>query len=356
MIEDYALIGNFESAALVSRAGSIDWLCFPRFDSGACFAALLGNEDNGHWLIAPEEESQVTRKYREDTLVLETEHTTASGKVLIIDAMIPGAERPTVIRIARGLEGTVKMRMRLVIRFDYGSIVPWVTRDAFGGLRAVAGRDAIRIHSTVPLKGADLRTFSDFELSAGEEVPFVLVWSASHEDAPRQIEFPSETIDRCAAVWREWIGKCAYKGPYAEAVRSSLIALKALIYEPTGGIVAAPTTSLPEEIGGVRNWDYRYCWLRDATFTLHSLMAAGYVEEACAWRDWLVRAAAGVPSQLQPLYGIAGERHLTEIEVPWLRGYEGSRPVRVGNAASRQLQLDIFGELMDTMHSARRAG
>src|SRR5688572_10443794 len=355
MIEDYALIGNFESAALVSRAGSIDWLCFPRFDSGACFAALLGNEDNGHWLIAPEEESQVTRKYREDTLVLETEHTTASGKVLIIDAMIPGAERPTVIRIARGLEGTVKMRMRLVIRFDYGSIVPWVTRDAFGGLRAVAGRDAIRIHSTVPLKGADLRTFSDFELSAGEEVPFVLVWSASHEDAPRQIEFPSETIDRCAAVWREWIGKCAYKGPYAEAVRSSLIALKALIYEPTGGIVAAPTTSLPEEIGGVRNWDYRYCWVRDSTFILYAFLTTGFREEARRWYEWLLRAVAGTPAQLNLMYGLLGERRLTEIELPWLNGFENSKPVRIGNGAYSQMQMDVFGELMDSFHLARRS-
>ena len=355
MIEDYALIGNFESAALVSRSGSIDWLCFPRFDSPACFAALLGDEDNGHWLLAPEGEAEVTREYRKDTLILETKYTTGSGAVLIIDAMIPGAEHPTLIRIVRGIAGTVKMRMQLVIRYDYGSIVPWVTRDAFGGVRAVAGRDAIRVHSTVPLKGADLRTFSSFEVREGEEVPFILVWSPSHEDAPRQIEYPSETIDRCAAVWREWIGKCKYKGPYEEAVHSSLIALKALIYEPTGGIVAAPTTSLPEEIGGVRNWDYRYCWVRDSTFILYAFLTAGFREEARRWYEWLLRAVAGTPSQLNLMYGLLGERRLTELELPWLEGFEKSRPVRIGNGAYSQMQMDVFGELMDSFQLARRS-
>ncbi|HVS32090.1 MAG TPA: glycoside hydrolase family 15 protein [Thermoanaerobaculia bacterium] len=356
LLEDYALIGNLQSAALVSRNGSIDWLCFPRFDSPACFAALLGSRDNGRWLIAPRDKSETTRAYRKDTLVLETEHVTGTGRVLVIDAMIPRAERPTVIRVVRGLEGVVQMSMELVVRYDYGSIVPWVTRDAFGGLRAVAGPDALRLHTTVPLKGADLKTFSEFEVREGEEIPFVLLWSASYEESPRQVEFPTEAIDHCAAEWRDWIAKCTYSGPYQEAVRRSLITLKALTYEPTGGIVAAPTTSLPEEIGGVRNWDYRYCWVRDSTFILYAFLSAGFRDEARHWQEWLVHAVAGTPSQLNLMYGLRGERRLTEIELPWLSGFEGSRPVRIGNGAYSQLQMDVFGELMDSFQLGRESG
>ena len=356
MIEDYAIIGNFQSAALVSREGSIDWLCFPRFDSPACFAKLLGTRDHGRWLIAPEGKSKASRAYRKDTLVLETEHVTESGRVLVIDAMIPGAERPTLIRLVRGLEGAVTMSMELIIRFDYGSIVPWVTRDAFGGLKAVAGPDTLRLHTTVPLKGADLKTLSEFLVRKGEEVPFVLLWSASHEESPRPVEFPGEAIDHCAALWHDWIAKCTYKGPYEDAVRRSLITLKALTFAPTGGIVAAPTTSLPEDIGGERNWDYRYCWVRDSTFILYAFLNAGFREEARSWQEWLIRAVAGTPSQLNLMYGLRGERRLTEIELDWLPGFEDSRPVRIGNGAYSQLQMDVFGELMDSFLVGRRSG
>jgi GH15 family glucan-1,4-alpha-glucosidase len=356
MIEDYALIGNFESAALVSRDGSIDWLCFPRFDSPACFAALLGTADHGRWLLRPLRESTVARRYRPDTLVLETEHETTSGRVLVIDAMIPGAERPTVIRIVRGLEGKVTMTMELAIRFDYGSIVPWVTRDAFGGLKAVAGPEAVRLHTTARLSGVDMKTVAEFDVEEGQEVPFVLVWSPSHEESPRQVEFPDEAIERCTGLWREWISRCTYSGPHSDEVRRSLITLKALTYEPTGGMVAAPTTSLPEEIGGVRNWDYRYCWVRDSTFILYALLTAGFREEARRWQEWLLRAVAGTPSQLNLMYGLHGERRLTEIELDWLPGYEDSRPVRIGNAAYSQTQMDVFGELMDSFHVARSNG
>ena len=357
LIEDYALLGDCQSAALVSRGGSIDWLCFPRFDSPACFAALLGDENNGRWLLAPRDApSAVTRKYRHDTLILETEHTTEGGRVLVIDAMLVGSERPTLIRVVRGLEGKVTMRSELVIRFDYGSIVPWVTRDVFGGLKAVAGPDALRLHTTVPLKGADMKTVAEFDVAAGQEVPFVLVWSASEEEPPRRVEFPEEAIDRCAAFWRDWIAKCEYDGPYEDAVNRSLLTLKALTYQPTGGMVAAPTTSLPEEIGGVRNWDYRYCWVRDSTFILYALLTAGFREEARRWQEWLVRAVAGTPAQLNLMYGLHGERRLTELELPWLRGYENSRPVRIGNGAYSQTQLDVFGELMDSFQLGRRSG
>ncbi|MDQ3280200.1 MAG: glycoside hydrolase family 15 protein [Acidobacteriota bacterium] len=355
-IEDYALIGDCQSAALVSRGGSIDWLCFPRFDSAACFAALLGDASNGRWLIAPRDAATTTRRYRENTLVLETEHTTPSGRVAVIDSMLVGAERPTLIRIVRGLEGVVAMESELVIRFDYGSIVPWVTRDVFDGLRAVAGPDALRLHTTVPMKGADMKTRSEFEVRAGDEVPFVLIYSSSHEAPPRRVEYPSEEIDRCAAFWRDWVAKCTYDGRYGDAVRRSLLTLKALTYRPTGGMVAAATTSLPEEIGGVRNWDYRYCWVRDSTFILYALLNAGFRDEARRWQEWLVRAVAGTPSQVNLMYGLHGERRLTEFELPWLRGYEDSRPVRIGNGAYSQLQMDVFGELMDSFQVARRSG
>jgi GH15 family glucan-1,4-alpha-glucosidase len=356
LIEDYALIGDCQSAALVSRAGSIDWLCFPRFDSPACFAALLGDADNGRWLLAPRDASTVKRAYRQDTLVLETEHTTATGRVLVVDAMLVGAERPTLIRQVRGLEGVVPMAMELIVRFDYGSIVPWVTRDVFGGFKAVAGPEALRLQTTVALKGADMKTMAEFDVAAGDDVPFVLVWSRSHEETPRRVEFPQEALDRCAAFWRDWVAKCTYSGPHEEPVRRSLLTLKALTYRPTGGMVAAPTTSLPEEIGGVRNWDYRYCWVRDSTFILYALLTAGFREEARQWQEWLVRAVAGTPSQVNLMYGLHGERRLTELELPWLSGFEGSKPVRIGNAAHSQLQMDVFGELMDSFQLARRSG
>jgi GH15 family glucan-1,4-alpha-glucosidase len=357
LIEDYALLGDCQSAALVSRGGSIDWLCFPQFDSPACFAALLGDENNGRWLLAPRDApAAVKRAYRKDTLVLETEHTTATGRVLVIDVMLVGAERPTLIRLVRGLEGVVTMHSELVIRFDYGSIVPWVTRDVFGGLKAIAGPDALRLHTTVPLKGADMKTMAEFDVRAGEDIPFVLVWSRSHEEPPRRVEFPDEAIERCVAFWRDWIDKCEYEGPYDDAVRRSLLTLKALTFQPTGGMVAAPTTSLPEEIGGVRNWDYRYCWVRDSTFILYALLTAGFREEARRWQEWLVRAVAGTPAQLNLMYGLHGERRLTEIELPWLRGYENSAPVRIGNGAYSQLQMDVFGELMDSFQLARCSG
>jgi GH15 family glucan-1,4-alpha-glucosidase len=356
LIEDYALLGDCRSAALVSRGGSIDWLGFPRFDSPACFAALLGDANNGRWLLAPREPSTVRRAYREDTLVLETEHATATGRVLVVDVLLVETERPTLIRLVRGLEGVVPMSMELVIRFDYGSIVPWVTRDVFGVLKAVAGPESLRLQTTVPLKGADLKTVAELEVRAGDEVPFVLIWSRSHEEAPRRVEFPHEAIDGCAAFWRDWIAKCSYSGPHEEPVRRSLLTLKALTYRPTGGMVAAPTTSLPEEIGGVRNWDYRYCWVRDSTFILYALLTAGFREEARHWQEWLVRAVAGTPAQMNLMYGLHGERRLTELELPWLAGFEGSKPVRIGNAAHSQLQMDVFGELMDSFQLARRSG
>ena len=354
-IEDYALIGDCHTAALVARNGSIDWLCFPRFDGGACFAALLGNEEHGHWMIAPAGDvRRVHRRYRDGTLVLETDYETADGEVTLIDCMPPRSRAPDLVRVVVGRRGQVRMRMQLIIRFDYGSIIPWVSRTD-KGIRAVAGPDTLILRALVDLRNENFRTEAEFTVSEGERVPFVIMWHPSHEPEPEMID-ADETIASTDEWWREWSGRCTYDGPWRAAVIRSLITLKALTYAPTGGIVAAPTTSLPEHLGGVRNWDYRYCWVRDATFTLYALLLGGYVEEACAWREWLLRAVAGEPSQLNIMYGLAGERRLTELELSWLPGYRHSAPVRIGNAASEQFQLDVYGELMDAMHLARRGG
>jgi GH15 family glucan-1,4-alpha-glucosidase len=352
-IEDYAVIGDCHTGALVGRDGSIDWLCLPRFDAPACFAALLGTPEHGRWQLAPAQPARaVRRRYRDDTLVLETEFETDAGTVAVIDAMpIEGHE---VLRVVEGRRGRVAMRGELVVRFDYGSVVPWVRRIE-GGIEAIAGPSALVVRTTAPLRGEDFRTISEFEVGAGERVAFSLAWYPSHCPRPAA----DDVVPRLAEIerwWKDWARQCTYEGPWREAVLRSLITLKALTYAPTGGVVAAVTTSLPEQPGGVRNWDYRYCWLRDATFTLYALMIGGYVGEAGAWRDWLVRAVAGKPSQGQILYGVAGERLLREWEVPWLPGYEGSAPVRIGNAATTQFQLDVYGEVMDALHVARRAG
>lgn len=355
LIEDYAIIGDCHTAGLVARNGSIDWLCFPRFDSPACFAALLGSEENGHWLIAPAGAiQQIRRRYRDGTLILETEFTTAEGTVALVDCMPPRSAEPDVVRLVVGRHGQVRMRMQLIVRFDYGSIVPWVRRTDIG-IRAIAGPDTLILQSGVDLRNENFTTSAEFIVSAGETVPFVLAWHRSHEAAPAAVD-AEQTVAQTEKWWRKWSGRCIYQGPWREAVVRSLITLKALTYAPTGGIVAAPTTSLPEQLGGVRNWDYRYCWVRDATFTLYALLLGGYSEEACAWREWLLRAVAGKPSQLNLMYGLAGERRLTELELHWLPGYENSSPVRIGNAASEQFQLDVYGELMDAMHLARRGG
>jgi len=354
-IEDYALIGDFQTAALVGRDGSIDWLCLPRFDSGACFAALLGTEENGRWLLAPQGEvRRVTRRYRSETLILETDFETATGTVRLIDCMPPRTAEPDLVRMVVGLEGSVAMRMELIIRFDYGSIVPWVRRTQHG-LRAIAGPDLLEFCTPVALKGENLRTTAEFTVQAGQQVPFVAQWRPSNEPAGCVVD-ADKLLAEADRFWRGWAARCTYRGPYRQQVLRSLITLKALTYAPTGGLVAAPTTSLPEELGGVRNWDYRYCWVRDATFTLYALVMGGYQEEAVAWRQWLMRAVAGSASQINIMYGLAGERRLTEIELPWLSGYENSKPVRTGNAAHEQLQLDIFGEIMDAMHAGRRHG
>lgn len=355
-IEDYALIGDCETAALVSRRGSIDWLCWPRFDSPACFAALLGNPRNGRWLMEAEDpDARVTRRYRPDTLILETRIEASDGTVTVIDFMPPRGTNSDVVRLVRGEGGRVRMHTELVLRFDYGRTIPWVSHLEDGTWRAIAGPDMVLLHTPVEVSGKDLTTVADFDVSEGETVPFVLTHGASHLPPPAAIN-PLEALDATETFWTEWTAKCESLGEWADAVRRSLITLKALTYAPTGGIVAAPTTSLPEHLGGSRNWDYRFCWVRDATLTLLALMNAGYYEEARQWRDWLLRAAAGWPAQLQIMYGIAGERRLDEYEIPWLDGYEGSRPVRVGNAAHDQLQLDVFGELMDALHQARRGG
>jgi GH15 family glucan-1,4-alpha-glucosidase len=354
-IEDYALIGDTQTAALVARDGSIDWLCVPRFDSGACFAALLGTPEHGRWQIAPAcDVTKVTRRYQGDTLVLETTFETESGTVSLIDAMPPRSTRVDLVRMVVGRSGRVPMRTELIFRFDYGSWVPWVQR-ASGGLRAIAGPDAVRVWTPVPLSGQDFTTVGEFEVRKGDEVPFVLAWYPSNQGPPRATA-AAKAIESTRSWWAEWSKTCSYAGPSREAVVRSLITLKALTYAPTGGLVAAPTTSLPEKIGGERNWDYRLCWIRDATFTLFAMLAAGYEEEARAWREWLLRAAAGRPDQLQVMFGPAGERRLEEQELPWLPGYEGSRPVRVGNAAVHQFQLDVFGEVMDLLHQGRTAG
>ena len=354
-IEDYGLIGDLESAALVDRHGSIDWLCVPRFDSGAIFAALLGGPENGRWTIQPEGEFESPRRrYRGDTLVLETELETSSGAVRLIDFMPPRELRPEVVRIVEGVRGRVQMQMELVLRFDYGSIVPWV-RNLDGTLVGIAGPDAVLLRTPVELEGRNLRTYASFAVGEGDRVPFILRWTPSHEPLPSRID-PERALAETVSFWEEWAARCTYVGDWHDAVHRSLLTLKALTYAPTGGIVAAPTASLPEAIGGVRNWDYRFCWLRDATLTLLALVRAGYIDEAGAWRDWLLRAIAGSADDVQIMYGVAGERRLTEMELPWLAGYEGSQPVRIGNGASDQLQLDVYGEVVEALYRARRQG
>jgi GH15 family glucan-1,4-alpha-glucosidase len=354
-IEDYAFLSDTQTAALVSRDGCVDWLCLPRFDSPACFASLLGDAHNGHWRFFPEEETKAARRrYRGDSLILETELETESGWVRLIDFMPPRGENPDIIRIVEGVRGTVPMQMELIIRFDYGQIVPWV-RKRHGGLEAIAGPDGLILRTPVATRGKDLTTVAEFTVSEGEQVPFVLTWFASHKNPPRPIHYQHALRDT-EGYWRAWSKQFRARGKWRDAVMRSLIVLKGLTYAPTGGLVAAPTTSLPEQIGGPRNWDYRYCWLRDATFALVSLLRHGYRDEARAWREWLLRAVAGSPAQMQIMYGVRGERRLDEIEIPWLAGYEGSRPVRVGNAASNQFQLDVYGEVLATMFQADRAG
>jgi GH15 family glucan-1,4-alpha-glucosidase len=354
-IEDYALVGDTQTAALIGRDGSVDWLPFPRFDSGACFAALLGGRDNGRWSIAPRGEIVSSRRrYRRGTLVLETELETAAGAIRLIDFMPIRTRAPDLVRIVECTRGQVEVETDLVIRFDYGRTVPWVRRRE-DALTATAGPDALCLRSDVELRGEGLATRGDFTLREGEQRTFVCTWFPSHQRLPRPLNAHSALADT-EAWWRAWEARCRYEGPARDAVVTSLAVLKALTYAPTGGMVAAATTSLPEWPGGVRNWDYRYCWLRDATLTLYALMVNGYTEEAIAWREWLLRSAAGDPDRLQIMYGVAGERRLDEHELPWLAGYEGSRPVRVGNAASGQLQLDVYGELIDSFYQARRFG
>jgi GH15 family glucan-1,4-alpha-glucosidase len=355
-IEDYALIGDCETAVLVSRSGSMDWLCWPRFDSDACFAALLGTRDHGRWLISPRDPSpRISRQYRGDTLILETTFDTEDGAVKLTDFMPLRDGRSDVVRILTGERGKVAMHTELILRFGYGAIVPWVTRLPDGGIRAVAGPDMVLLCSSVKLHGENLTTVGDFTVSAGESVSFVLTYAPSHLPAPKPVD-PKRALNITEKFWTEWSARCRGGGSCPESVVRSLVTLKALTYAPTGGIVAAPTTSLPEHLGGKRNWDYRFCWLRDATLTLLALMNADYYQEAHDWRAWLARAVAGSPDQIQIMYGIAGERRLTEWEVPWLPGYENSAPVRIGNDAHRQLQLDVYGEVMDAFHQARLGG
>jgi len=353
-IEDYAIVGDLHTAALIGADGSVDWLCLPHFDSPACFASLVDSPEAGRWLLAPASLGVCTiRRYRPGTLILETEWETPQGRVRVTDFMPPRDEAVDFVRIVEGLRGSVRMRGELVLRFDYGHVVPWVRRDK-RGIRAVAGPDAAYLSTRAPLTGEDMRTVSDFTVRAGERIPFVLTWTPSHLPRPTPVN-PEIALQNTHAFWTEWSGRSKAAGPYIEAVQRSLITLKALTYAPTGGIVAAPTTSLPEQIGGPRNWDYRYCWLRDATLTLQSLLAAGYTEEAAAWREWLLRAVAGDPAELQIMYGITGKRRLPETELTWLAGYESSSPVRTGNAAAGQLQLDVWGEVLDGLSLTRNA-
>jgi GH15 family glucan-1,4-alpha-glucosidase len=354
-IEDYALIGDCRSAALVSRGGSIDWLCWPRFDSEACFAALLGSRDHGRWLVAPHDEARITRQYRANTLILETFFETADGAAVLVDFMPFHGERSEIVRLVHGTRGRVRMHTELILRFGYGAVVPWVTRLESGVLRAIAGPDMVLLRTPVHLKGKNMTTIGEFTVMRGETIPLVLSYARSHRPVPPARD-PTASLEATEKFWKDWTAKCRPAGEWSDAVQRSMITLKALTYAPTGGIVAAPTTSLPEKIGGERNWDYRYCWLRDATLTLLGAMHAGYYEEAEAWREWLLRAVAGSPDQLQIMYGIAGERRLAEWIVDWLPGYEKSAPVRIGNAAHTQLQLDMFGEIMDVHHQARRGG
>ncbi|MGA7872824.1 MAG: glycoside hydrolase family 15 protein [Candidatus Binatus sp.] len=354
-IEDYALIGNLCTAALVSRTGSIDWLCLPRFDSGACFASILGDEKNGRWLLAPQSEvRQVRRRYRDDTLLLETEFETDGGVATVVDFMpiAEGPEQVDVVRVVQGIRGSVAMRAELNFRFDYGRTIPWVRRRDYG-LSAVSGPNAIALRTAVPLRSEDYTTFAEFTVAEGQSVPFRLTWYPSNQAEPGEDD-PLRMLSATEQWWRDWAGRCGCRGEWRDTVVRSLITLKALTYAPTGGIVAAPTTSLPESLGGPRNWDYRYSWLRDSTFTLYALLISGYTDEARAWREWLLRAIAGHPQDTQIMYGVAGERMLTESELPWLPGYENSAPVRIGNAAHEQFQLDVYGEVIDTLHVARK--
>jgi GH15 family glucan-1,4-alpha-glucosidase len=354
-IEDYALVGDCRTAALVGRDGSVDWLCFPRFDSGACFAALLGSNEHGRWSLAPKcEVRNVRRAYRGDSLILESEFETGAGRVKVIDWMTPGSQGPHLFRMVEGVSGEVPMCLHLVIRFDYGSIVPWVRRTP-RGLRAVAGPDSLYLFTAVDLRGENMHTAAEFVVHAGERIGFELAWRSTYDAPPAESDIEASLRDT-EAWWKDWAGRCRYDGEWREPVMRSMITLKALTYAPTGGIVAAVTTSLPESIGGVRNWDYRFCWLRDATFALYALINGGYTGEARAWREWLVNAVAGHPADLNIMYGLSGERRLTELTLDWLPGYEGSRPVRIGNAAWQQHQLDVYGEVIDSLHLARRVG
>jgi GH15 family glucan-1,4-alpha-glucosidase len=355
-IEDYGLIGDCETAALVGRDGSIDWLCWPAFDSDACFAALLGTSRNGRWLIAPAEDVvKSSRRYWDNTLILETRFETASGVVALIDFMPPRGHASDVVRLVRGVRGRVKMMMQLVIRFGFGADIPWVKKTEDGtALLAICGPHMTVLRTPVETRGEDLTTVADFEVGEGETIPFVLTYGPSHLPSPAPIN-PAQALQDTEDFWTEWCSRCTYEGFGRDLVMRSLITLKALTYGPTGGIVAAPTTSLPEKLGGQRNWDYRFCWLRDATFTLLALMNSGYTEEASAWHDWLLRAVAGSPADMQIMYGIMGQRRLLEWEATWLPGYEGAQPVRVGNAAHAQLQLDVYGELIDAFYQSRAA-
>ena len=354
-IEDYALIGDLQTAALVGRDGSIDWLCVPHFDSPACFAALLGTPEHGRWQIAPMADVRaIRRRYRGDSLILETEMECDSGVVRIVDFMPIRNEVADLVRIVEGVEGHVTMRMELEIRFFYGSIVPWV-RSFDGGIRAIAGPDTLYCRASVPMHGEGMKTVAEFDVRPGDRATFDLTWTGTYGPHPEPQDADAR-LRETAAFWNDWSSRCTYDGPWRDAVMRSLITLKALTYAPTGGLVAAATTSLPELIGGIRNWDYRHCWLRDATFSLYALTVGGYTEEALAWREWLVNAVAGRPEELQIMYGIRGERHLTEIDIDWLPGYERSAPVRIGNAAYRQYQLDVYGEVMDVLHLTRRLG
>ncbi|ARP97797.1 glycoside hydrolase family 15 protein [Pseudorhodoplanes sinuspersici] len=356
-IEDYALIGDCRTAALVGRNGSIDWLCWPRFDSSACFAALLGTSEHGRWQICPADPApRITRGYRDSTMVLETIFETKDGRVAVIDFMPLGQVSPSVIRIVEGRSGKVAMQLMMTLRFDYGRSVPWVTKlEDNSGLSAVAGPNKVVLRAPVDLLSENLATTAQFDVAAGQSIAFVMSYGPSHLPAPAPLDW-RPMLERTESFWRNWSAKSTYKGEWNGAVQRSLLTLKALSFSETGGFVAAPTTSLPEQLGGPRNWDYRYCWVRDATMTLMAMMSAGYVEEARAWRDWLLRSAAGSPDQTQIMYGLGGERQLDEWEVSWLPGYEGSSPVRVGNAASDQFQLDIFGELIDALFQARKNG
>jgi GH15 family glucan-1,4-alpha-glucosidase len=356
LIEDYALIGNNATAALVGRNGSIDWLCFPRFDSEACFAALLGSPENGHWSIAPRAaQPRVTRRYREGTLVLETEFSVPEGTAVLVDCMDRRGEHQDVVRLVRGVHGRVPMEMELAIRFQYGTVIPWVTRMEDGRLCTVAGPDRIVFATPLELRGEAVTARVEFDVEEGQTVPFMLTWSHSFSPAPASPD-AATVVEYVTHAWEKWASKYPSKGPYREAVLRSLLTLKALTHHETGGIVAAATSSLPEQIGGSRNWDYRFCWLRDAAYTLYALLESGFTEEAKAWRDWLFRAVAGSPDRMQIMYGLAGERRLTEFYLPELPGYEGSQPVRIGNAASEQLQLDVYGEMLDSAYLARRKG